>query len=62
MRSLEKDTMIMEALNSIPVLCIVLGAFVVMAAMPVFCIIGFALIVWINSLFLTVIFDRFARV
>lgn len=54
-------TMIMAALNSIPVLCIALGAFVVMAAMPVFCIIGFALIVWINCLFLTVIFDRFAR-
>lgn len=34
------------------------GAFAVMAAMPIFCIIGFALIVWVNSLFLTVIFEK----
>lgn len=54
-------TVIMAALNSIPVLCAASGAFVVMAAMPVFCIIGFALIIWINSLCLTVIFSGFAQ-
>ncbi len=54
-------TIIMTALNSIPVLCAASGAFVVMAAMPIFCIIGFALIIWVNSLCLTVIFAKFAN-
>ena len=52
-------TLLMAALNCIPVICAALGEFVVMASMPVFCIIGFALIIWLNSLFLTVIFDKF---
>lgn len=52
-------TIIMAAFNCIPVLCVASGAFVVMAAMPVFCIIGFALLIWLNSLFLTVIFEKF---
>lgn len=51
-------TVVMVVLNSVPAVCVALGAFAVMAAMPIFCIIGFALIVWVNSLFLTVIFEK----
>lgn len=51
-------TLVMVALNCIPAVCIAAGAFVTMAAMPIFLAIGFSLIVWINSLFLTRIFQR----
>ncbi len=54
-------TVIMAGLNSIPAVCIASGAFVVMAVTPVFCIIGFSLIIWINSLLLTVIFNKWIR-
>lgn len=54
-------TILMVALNCIPAVCIVAGAFVTMMAMPVFCVIGFSLIVWINSLFLTRIFRMFTE-
>lgn len=51
-------TVIMAILNSVPVVCVMLGPFTVMAVMPVFCIIGFSLIVWLDSLFLSVIFNK----
>lgn len=50
-------TLVMVALNAIPAVCIAAGAFVVMAAMPIFCAVGFSLTAWINSLFLTRIFQ-----
>ena len=54
-------TLIMVILNCIPAVCIAGGAFVTMAAMPIFCVIGFSLIVWINSLFLTTIFQTLIK-
>lgn len=50
-------TLIMVILNCIPAVCIAGGAFITMVAMPIFCAIGFSMIVWINSLFLTRIFQ-----
>lgn len=54
-------TLIMVALNSIPVICIASGAFTVQMAMPVYCAIGFALTAKINSIFLTKIFGVFTE-
>lgn len=51
-------TLVMSLLNGVPAVCIAAGAFAVMAAMPVFCTVGFSLTAWINSLFLTKIFQR----
>lgn len=49
-------TIIMVLLNSIPFLCIALGAFIVQMAMPIYCLIGFSLTAQINSIMLTKIF------
>lgn len=53
-------TVVMTILGSIPAVCVAMGPFTVMAVMPVFCIIGFSLIIWLDSLFLTVIFESIA--
>lgn len=50
-------TLVMVVLNGIPAVCVIAGAFVTMAAMPIFCVVGFSLTAWINSLFLTRIFQ-----
>lgn len=50
-------TIVIVALNSIPVLCVASGAFTTMMAMPFYLLIGFALTVKINSIFLLKIFQ-----
>lgn len=55
------STIIIVILNAVPAMCVAAGAFVTMVAMPIFCAIGFSLIAWINSLFLTRIFYNFSE-
>ena len=55
-------TVILIILNSVPIVCIMMGPFTVMAVMPVFCIIGFSLIVWLESVFLSVIFEKIKEI
>lgn len=51
-------TVVIIGLGSIPAVCIAMGPFTVMAVMPIFLVIGFSLIIWLNSLLLTVIFEK----
>ncbi|TGY96361.1 DUF624 domain-containing protein [Petralouisia muris] len=51
-------TLAMTALNCIPAVCIAAGEFYTMAAMPIFCVAGFSLTAWVNSLFLSGIFQK----
>ncbi len=55
-------TVILIILNSVPIVCIMMGPFTVMAVMPVLCIIGFSLIVWLESVFLSVIFEKIKEI
>lgn len=51
-------TILIAALNGITVMCIALGNFVTMMAMPIYCFIGFALTAKINSIFFKKIFQE----
>lgn len=52
-------TILIVGLNSIPVICIAAGAFITMMALPIYCFVGFALTVKINSIFFDKIFQAF---
>lgn len=52
-------TIVIVLLNAVPAVCIVMGEFITMIAMPIFCVIGFSLIVGINSMLFTKIFRVF---
>ncbi|MDO5409614.1 MAG: YesL family protein [Lachnospiraceae bacterium] len=54
-------TILMIALNAIPIICIAGGAYVTMMAMPVYLVIGFSLTARVNSIFLTKIFNGMKR-
>lgn len=53
------STILIVVLNSIPVICIVAGTFVTVMALPIYCFLGFALTVKINSIFFDKIFRKF---
>lgn len=53
------STILIVVLNSIPVICIVAGTFVTVMALPIYCFLGFALTVKINSIFFDTIFRKF---
>lgn len=50
-------TLIAVVLNSVPFVCVAAGEFVTRVTMPIFCVIGFSLTAWLNSLFFTGIFQ-----
>lgn len=52
-------TIVIVALNAIPVICIVIGPFATMMAMPIYLLVGFSLTARINSIFFTRIFATF---
>lgn len=53
------STILIVVLNSIPVICIAAGTFVTVMALPIYCFLGFALTVKINSIFFDKIFRKF---
>lgn len=52
-------TILIVALNSIPVICVAAGTFVTMMALPIYCFLGFGLTAKINSIFFNKIFQEF---
>ena len=51
-------TMLMLLLNAVPVICMVLGDFIMAMAVPVYIVIGFSLTAWVNSFLLLKIFRK----
>lgn len=54
-------TLLIAALNAIPVICILMGAFPTMMAMPVYCFIGFGLTARINGFFFNKVFQMMIK-
>lgn len=51
-------TILMLLLNAVPVICMVLGDFIMAMAVPVYIVIGFSLTAWVNSFLLLKIFRK----